>query len=97
MLIKYCLKFLTILIALTVFLLFKNIAKDSEENISQLNKEINKASNQLQKKEEFFAEEIKLKLKLNNRKYVNSESILIENYLNEKMTIVRVNYDQKSN
>lgn len=81
--------------ALTVFLLFKNIAKDSEENISQLNKEINKASNQLQKKEEFFAEEIKLKL--NNRKYVNSESILIENYLNEKMTIVRVNYDQKSN
>ncbi|MDA1284527.1 MAG: hypothetical protein O3C61_06330 [Proteobacteria bacterium] len=83
--------------ALTVFLLFKNIAKDSEENISQLNKEINKASNQLQKKEEFFAEEIKLKLKLNNRKYVNSESILIENYLNEKMIIVRVNYDQKSN
>ena len=83
--------------ALTVFLLFKNIAKDSEENISQLNKEINKASNQLQKKEEFFAEEIKLKLKLNNRKYVNSESILIENYLNKKMTIVRVNYDQKSN
>ena len=81
--------------ALTVFLLFKNIAKDSEENISQLNKEINKASNQLQKKEEFFAEEIKLKL--NNRKYVNSESILIENYLNEKMTIVRVNYYQKSN
>ncbi len=81
--------------ALTVFLLFKNIAKDSEENISQLNKEINKASNQLQKKEEFFAEEIKLKL--NNRKYVNSESILIENYLNKKMTIVRVNYDQKSN
>ena len=81
--------------ALTVFLLFKNIAKDSEENISQLNKEINKASNQLQKKEEFFAEEIKLKL--NNRKYVNSESILIENYLNEKMTIVIVNYDQKSN
>ena len=83
--------------ALTVFLLFKNIAKDSEENISQLNKEINKASNQLQKKEEFFAEEIKLKLKLNNRKYVNSESILIENYLNKKMIIVRVNYDQKSN
>lgn len=83
--------------SLTVFLLFKNIAKDSEENISQLNKEINKASNQLQKKEEFFAKEIKLKLKLNNRKYVNSESILIENYLNEKMTIVRVNYDQKSN
>ena len=81
--------------ALTVFLLFKNIAKDSEENTSQFNKEINKASNQLQKKEEFFAEEIKLKL--NNRKYVNSESILIENYLNEKMTIVRVNYDQKSN
>ena len=83
--------------ALTVFLLFKNIAKDSERNISKLNKEINKASNQLQKKEEFFAEEIKLKLKLNNRKYVNSESILIENYLNKKMTIVRVNYDQKSN
>ena len=83
--------------ALTVFLLFKNIAKDSEENISQLNKEINKASSQLQKKEEFLAEEIKLKLKLNNRKYVNSESILIENYLNKKMTIVRVNYDQKSN
>ena len=83
--------------ALTVFLLFKNIAKDSEENISQLNKEINKASNQLQKKEEFFAEEIKSKLKLNNRKYVTSESILIENYLNKKMTIVRVNYDQKSN
>ena len=97
MLIKYCLKFLTILIALTVFLLFKNIAKDSERNISKLNKEINKASNQLQKKEEFFAEKIKFKLKLNNRKYVNSESILIENYLNEKMTIVRVNYDQKSN
>jgi len=47
--------------ALTVFLLFKNIAKDSEENISQLNKEINKASNQLQRKEEFFAKEIKLK------------------------------------
>ena len=83
--------------ALTVFLLFKNIAKDTEENISKLNKEINKSSNQLQKKEEFFAEEIKLKLKLNNRKYVNSESILIENYLNKKMTIVRVNYDQKSN
>ena len=83
--------------ALSVFLLFKNIAKDSEGNISKLNKEINKASNQLQKKEEFFAEEIKLKLKLNNRKYVNSESILIEKYLNKKMTIVRVNYDQKSN
>ena len=97
MLIKYCLKFLIIFLALTVFLLFKNIAKDSERNISKLNKEINKASIQLQKKEEFFAGEIKLKLKLNNRKYVNSESILIENYLNEKMTIVRVNYDQKSN
>jgi len=40
--------------ALTVFLLFKNIAKDSEENISQLNKEINKASNQLQKKKSFL-------------------------------------------
>ena len=97
MLIRYCLKFLIILIALTVFLLFKNIAKDSERNISKLNKEINKASIQLQKKEEFFAGEIKLKLKLNNRKYVNSESILIENYLNKKMIIVRVNYDQKSN
>jgi len=83
--------------ALTIFLLFKNIAKDLDGKISKLDKEINKASNKLQKKEDFFAEEIKFKLKLNNKKYANSESILIENYLNEKMTIVRVNYDQKSN
>ena len=97
MLVKYCLKLFIILLALTFFLLFKNLAKESEENIIRKDKEINRASNKLQNKEKFFAEEVKLKLKLNNRKYVNSESILIENYLNEKMTIVRVNYDQKSN
>ena len=49
--------------ALTVFLLFKNIAKDSEENTSQLNKEINKASNQLQKKRRVFCRGNKIKIK----------------------------------
>ena len=84
-----------ILISLTFFLLFKNIAKKLETNLSKLQYQIDVIENQIKKKEDFKIE-LQVNLKPLDKDY-NNKSILIENYLNKKMTIVRVNYDQKSN
>ena len=94
MLIKYSFKIMIILISLTFFLLFKNIAKKLETDLSKLQYRIDVIENQIKKKEDFKIE-LQVNLKPLDKDY-NNKSILIENYLNKKMTIVRVNYDQKS-
>lgn len=96
MLVKKFIKIFIILIALTLFLSFKNIAKKLETDLSKSHFLINIKNNQINKKEIDFAEKIQAKLKPANKDYNKNKSILIENYLNKNMTIVRVNYDQKS-
>jgi len=97
MLIKYTFKIFIILIAIIFFLLFKNIAKELEINIFSLNSKINLLTNQLQQKEIDLSRELHNKLISSDKKYVNSKFIIIENYFNKNMTIVKVDYDKKSN
>lgn len=97
MLIKYTFKIFIILIAIIFFLLFKNIAKELEINIFSLNSKINLLTNQLQQKEIDLSRELHHKLISSDKKYVNSKFIIIENYFNKNMTIVKVDYDKKSN
>ena len=97
MLIKYTYKILIILISIIFFLFFKNIAKELETNIFSLDRQINLMINQLQQKEIDFSVELHSKLISSDKKYVNSKFIIIENYFNKNMTIVKVDYDKKSN
>ena len=96
MLIKYTYKIFIILIAIIFFLFFKNIAKELETNIFSFESKINLMINQLQQKEIDFSRELHSKLIISDKKYVNSKFI-IENYFNKNMTIVKVDYDKKSN
>ena len=97
MLVKKFTKISEIFIALILFLSFKNIAKKLETDLSKSHFLINIKNNQIRKKEIDFAAEIQAKLTPINKDYNKNKSILIENYLNKNMTIVRVSYDQKSN
>ena len=53
--------------------------------------------NQLQQKEIDLSRELHKKLISSDKKYVTSKFIIIENYFNKNMTIVKVDYDKKSN
>ena len=97
MLIKYTFKIFIILIAIIFFLLFKNIAKELETTISSFDSKINLLTNRLQQKEIDLSRELHSKLISSDKKYVNSKFIIIENYFNKNMTIVKVDYDKKSN
>ena len=97
MLIKYSFKIFIILIAIIFFLLFKNIAKELETNISSLDRQINLTTNQLQRKDIDLSKELHSKLISFDKKYNNSKFIIIENYFQKNMTIVKVDYDKKSN
>ena len=97
MLIKYTYKIFIILITIIFFLLFKNIAKELEANIFSLDRQINLMINQFQQKEIDLSRELHSKLISSDKKYVNSKFIIIENYFNKNMTIVKVDYDKKSN
>tara|TARA_B110000444_G_C18494677_1_gene435137 strand:+ start:345 stop:638 length:294 start_codon:yes stop_codon:yes gene_type:complete len=97
MLIKYTFKIFIILIAIFFFLLFKNIAKELEANIFSFDRQISLMINQLQQKEIDLSRELHNKLISSDKKYVNSKFIIIENYFNKNMTIVKVDYDKKSN
>ena len=97
MLIKYTYKIFIILITIIFFLLFKNIAKQLETNIFSLKSKNNLLTNQLQQKEIDLSRKLHNKLISSDKKYVNSKFIIIENYFNKNMTIVKVDYDKKSN
>ena len=97
MLIKYTFKIFIILIAIIFFLFFKNIAKELETNIFSFDRQINLMINQLQQKEIDLSRELHKKLISSDKKYVTSKFIIIENYFNKNMTIVKVDYDKKSN
>ena len=97
MLIKYTYKIFIILITIIFFLLFKNTAKELEANIFSFDRQINLMINQLQQKEIDLSRELHNKLINSDKKYVNSKFIIIENYFNKNMTIVKVDYDKKSN
>ena len=87
----------TIFIFITFFLLFKNIAKELETNIYIFDRQIDLMTNQLEQKEIDLSRELHNKLISSDKKYVNSKFIIIENYFNKNMTIVKVDYDKKSN
>ena len=97
MLIKYTYKILIILISIIFFLFFKNIAKELETNIFSFDRQINLMINKLQQKEIDFSRELHNRLISSDKKYVNSKFNKIENYFNKNMTIVKVDYDKKSN
>jgi hypothetical protein len=97
MLIKYTFKIFTILISIIFFLLFKNIAKELEAKIFSFDSKINLLTNRLQQKEIDLSRELHNKLINSDKKYVNSKFIIIENYFNKNMTIVKADYDKKSN
>jgi|TARA_B100000787_G_scaffold155217_1_gene130527 hypothetical protein len=96
MLVKYFSKIIIILISLILFLSFKDIAKKLETDLNKSEFQIYIIKNQIKKKEMDFAYQIQVQLKPFNKGYIKNKSILIENYLNKTMTIVRVKYDQKS-
>ena len=71
--------------------------KFENTNIFSFESKINLLTNRLQQKEINFSRELHNKLISSDKKYVNSKFIIIENYFNKNMTIVKVDYDKKSN
>ena len=45
---------------------------------------------------DIIAIKLQSELNLKNKNYIKTDGILIENYMNQEMTIIRVNYDKKS-
>lgn len=72
------------------------MAKKIETNITHIDKNINIASQEFEKKRLDLAIKLQSELNLKNKNYLKTDGILIENYMNQEMTIIRVNYDKKS-
>ena len=96
MLVNFFIKIILIIFTLTFFLTFKNMAKKIETNITHIDKNINIASQEFEKKRLDLAIKLQSELNLKNKNYLKTDGILIENYMNQEMTIIRVNYDKKS-
>lgn len=96
MLINYIVKLLIIPLSLIIFLSFKNHAKELEKRIIFNFKQIEIANKTLDKKQNEFSKDIQSKLKPHKKNYDKASSILIENFINKDMAIIRVYHDKKS-
>ena len=97
MLVRLLIKILFIPFMLTLFLSFKNNAKNLEKELVTNKDEVLISYEILDRKKSDFSLSIQSVLKPHKKKYDQANSIFIEKYLDDGMSLIRVYYDKKPN
>tara|TARA_X000000368_G_C22896828_1_gene652243 strand:+ start:188 stop:481 length:294 start_codon:yes stop_codon:yes gene_type:complete len=96
MLVNIVSKIIIILALTTLFLFFKNSAKELDLKIIETKNNIKYMNQILVEKKNTYALDLNKIIKNKSLNSVTGKTITIENYLNKNMTIVRVDYVKKS-